>query len=111
MANVTHGSGDHGSHDHHVIPLKTYLSVFGVLIFLTVITVLAAKVDFGAFNAVVAFGIASVKAGLVLSIFMHLKYDNMMNRVIIGTSVFFLLVLWFFSILDIATRISQQSTL
>jgi cytochrome c oxidase subunit 4 len=111
MANTTSGSHDHGSHDHHIIPLKTYLTVFGALIFLTVITVLAAKVDFGAFNAVVAFAIASVKAGLVLSIFMHLKYDNMMNRVIIGTSVFFLLVLWFFCILDIVTRIGQESTL
>lgn len=111
MANIPSGSHDHGSHDHHIIPLKTYLQVFGVLIFLTVITVLATKIDFGAFEAAVAFGIASVKAGYVLAIFMHLKYDNMMNRVIIGTSVFFLLVLWFFSILDIVTRIGQQSTL
>jgi cytochrome c oxidase subunit 4 len=59
----------------------------------------------------VAFGIASVKAALVLGYFMHLKYDNLMNRVIIGSGVFFLLVLWCFSILDISTRLFQQSPL
>lgn len=106
----THGS--HDSHDaHHIIPLPTYYKIFGTLIGLTIVTVLAAKVDFGAFNAVVAFGIASVKAALVLGYFMHLKYDNLMNRVIIGSGVFFLIVLWLFSILDIVTRINNSSPL
>ena len=88
----------HDTHEHHVIPLKTYWTVFAALIVLTGITVGAAQIDFGAMNALVAFGIASVKASLVLGIFMHLKYDNMMNRAIIGSSVFFLLLFWFFSI-------------
>jgi cytochrome c oxidase subunit 4 len=101
----------HGTHEHHFIPLKTYWTVFAALIFLTIITVAAAQIDFGAMNALVAFGIASVKASLVLGIFMHLKYDNMMNRVIIGSGVFFLLLFWFFSIIDIVTRIPQNSTL
>lgn len=105
------GNTSHGAQEHHIIPLKTYLQVFAALIFLTFITVAVTWFDFGAFNAVVAFGIASVKAALVLAYFMHLKYDNMMNRVIIGTGVFFLVVLWFFSILDIVTRVSEQSTL
>ncbi len=110
MANVK--SNDH-SHDteHHFIPLETYLKVFGALIFLTVITVLAAQVDFGALNAIIAFAIASVKAILVLAIFMHLKYDNMMNRVIIASSAFFLLVMYFFCIIDEVTRIVQTSNL
>ncbi len=99
------------SDEHHIIPLPMYFKIFGALIVLTVITVLAAKVNFGAFNAVVAFGIASVKAALVLGYFMHLKYDNLMNRVIIGSGVFFLIVLWFFSILDLGTRVAVESPL
>lgn len=99
------------SDPHHIIPLATYFKIFGALIVLTVVTVGAAQIHFGAFNAVVAFGIASVKASLVLGYFMHLKYDNLMNRVIIGSGVFFLLVLWFFSVLDIGTRILNQSPL
>ena len=105
-----HGHDSHGS-GHHIIPLADYFKVFGALIVLTVITVAASRVDFGAFNTLIAFGIATVKAVLVMAIFMHLKYDNMMNRVIIGSSFLFLLLMWFFCILDIVTRIAQQSTL
>lgn len=115
MATTSHTSDNghvsQGNDEHHIIPLKTYLQIFGILIGLTIVTVLAAKLDFGAFNAVVAFAIASVKAALVLGFFMHLKYDNLMNRVIIGSGVFFLIVLWFFSILDIGTRVLNESPL
>lgn len=110
MAANSHATSAHGAHEQHV-SLRAYWTVFAALIILTVITVGASRIDFGALNAIVAFGIASVKASLVLGYFMHLKYDNMMNRVIIGSSVFFLLILWFFCILDIVTRIPQGSTL
>jgi len=104
-------SGPHTHSEHHIIPISTYLNVFWALIGLTVITVLAARVDFGILNAVVAFGIATGKAVLVLAYFMHLKYDNMMNRVIIGSSVFFLIILYFFCYIDEVTRVIQKSTL
>ncbi len=108
----THDSGQaHGGDEHHIIPLKTYFQIFGILIVLTVVTVGATYIDFGAFNTIIAFAIASVKAALVLGYFMHLKYDNLMNRVIIGSGAFFLIVFWFFSILDIVTRVSAESPL
>ena len=105
MANNNHGT------EHHIIPLQTYYKVFATLIFLTLVTVAASRVDFGAMNAIVAFAIATVKAVLVASIFMHLKYDDKMNRLIIVSAVFFLVVLWFFSILDELTRVVEISTL
>lgn len=101
----------HGNDEHHIIGLPTYFKVFATLICLTIVTVVASRFDFGAFNTVVAFGIASIKAALVLGYFMHLKYDNLMNRVIIGSGVFFLIVLWFFCILDIGTRVFNNSPL
>lgn len=97
--------------EHHIIPFDVYMKVFGTLIVLTVVTVLAARVDFGALNAIVAFGIATVKAVLVLAYFMHLKYDNKLNRVIIASGVFFLIVLYFFCTVDEVTRIVEKSTL
>lgn len=105
MAQKTHDTA------HHVVPLATYLKVFATLIGLTFITVAASRVDFGALNAVVAFGIATIKAVLVMAIFMHLKYDDKLNRVIIGAGFFFLVVMYFFCILDEVTRIAQHSTL
>jgi cytochrome c oxidase subunit IV len=104
-------SGKHGSSTHHVIPLSDYIKVFSALIFLTFITVAASRIDFGALNTIIAFAIATVKAVLVLSIFMHLKYDDKLNTVIIGSSFFFLLLLWFFSMTDIFTRVIQNSVL
>ena len=96
---------------HHLIPLKTYLQVFAALIGMTLVTVAVSRVDFGAWNTIIAFAIATAKAGLVLAYFMHLKYDNMMNRVIIGCAAFFLIVLFFFCTVDETTRVIIKSTL
>jgi cytochrome c oxidase subunit 4 len=60
----------------HVVPVSTFAKVLGALLVLTVITVLAAKVDMGKWNIVGALVIATVKASLVILIFMHGKYEN-----------------------------------
>jgi cytochrome c oxidase subunit 4 len=111
MANAHAHGGEQGHDSHHIVPFATYIKVFATLIFLTFLTVLASRFDFGTFNSIVAFAIATVKALCVALIFMHLKYDDRMNRIIIASAFFFLLVLWFFSILDEMTRIVQHSTL
>ena len=81
------------------------------LVALTVVTVVASRFDFGAMNTIIAILIASVKAGLVLAIFMHLKYDDRLYLVVILTSVFFLIVMYFFSILDFVTRLEVKDIL
>src|SRR5258708_6780198 len=95
----------HDKHEHHIIPLQTYVKVLSVLLVLTVVTVGASRFDFGAMNTVINLGIASVKASLVLAIFMHLKYDDKLYLVVFLTSIFFLIVMYFFSVLDIFTRV------
>lgn len=106
------GHGDHGGEQHHhIIPLSTYIGVFAALLVLTALTVAASHFDFGAMNTVINLGIASIKASLVLAIFMHLKYDDRLYLIVILTSVFFLIVMYFFSILDILTRVVQTSIL
>lgn len=96
---------------HHIIPLKTYLNVAIALFVLTVLTVVFHQMHLGVLAAPVAFLIAAIKASLVLLYFMHLKYDNMMNRVIFGSAFFFLILLYAFSAVDIYTRIKALSTL
>jgi len=98
---------DHHDNEHHIIPLGTYFKVLGALLVLTVLTVAASRFDFGSFNTIINIGIASIKASLVLAIFMHLKYDDRLYLVLILTSVFFLIVMYFFSVLDLFTRIAQ----
>jgi cytochrome c oxidase subunit IV len=98
--------------EHHEITLATHLKVFAALIGLTVLTVITAKgMHFGHFNWVVAFTIATAKAFLVMAYFMHLKYDQKIYKYIIGSSFFFVFLLFFFCVLDILTRIKVVSTL
>lgn len=67
---------DKDDHLGHVVPQKTYRTVFLSLLGLTALTVAIAQFDFGSFNLVVAMLVASVKASLVILFFMHLKYEN-----------------------------------
>ena len=97
-------------HAHHIIPLKTYFKVFGALMVLTVLTVLAAKLDLtqflgdGPWNVILAMIIAIVKSSLVLLFFMHLYYDNRTNLLFFLGSIFFLIVFITFTYFDIAYR-------
>ena len=54
----------------------TYVWVWVGLMILTGITVSVAGMDLGALSISVALIIAGVKSGLVLSYFMHLKYEK-----------------------------------
>ena len=96
---------------NHSVSFKTYLNVLLALLVLTVITVGVAQVDFGRLNTVFAMFVATVKAGLVLMYFMHLKYEEKIYRLIFGSAVFFVIVLYLFSELDIITRVIQDSIL
>lgn len=102
---------EHHFDAYHVTPFNTYIKVFVTLVVLTVITVAAARVDFGWANPIIAFGIASVKAFFVLSYFMHLKHDSILNKAVMLTGFFFLLLLFAICAIDIATRIPVESIL
>lgn len=89
----------------HIVPFKTNLKTFIALVFLTVITALTAHyVDLGWFNLPLAMIIASAKAIVVALWFMHLKYDTVVNRSIILSTLAFLGLLVAFSAIDIFTR-------
>lgn len=90
---------------------RAYLAVLAVLLILTAVTVGIAQIDFGALNALIAMLIASVKGALVLLYFMHLKYDGGIYWTVFGSSVFFVILLYFFSKLDIMTRVIPEAFL
>ena len=96
---------------NHIVPFNVYIKVLSALLVLTVLTVVVAQMDFGFFNVLIAMGIATIKATLVLLFFMHLKYDNRLFPVIFLTGVFFLLVIFLFCEFDIITRIPESSVL
>jgi len=62
--------------DSHIVPYRTFLIVWATLLVLTGVTVAVAQFNLGAFNIWAALGIATCKAGLVVAVFMHLKYEQ-----------------------------------
>lgn len=91
-------------HAHHLVPLSVYVKTIIALLILTVVTVGASYIDFGAGNIFVALGIASLKASLVMMFFMGLKYDHWLNRAVIGSSFVGLFLFFFFCAADLWTR-------
>jgi cytochrome c oxidase subunit 4 len=61
----------------HIVPVKVYNAVFFSLLLLTFITVWAAAQQVGVItHIIVALTIATIKAGIVTLIFMHLQYES-----------------------------------
>jgi cytochrome c oxidase subunit 4 len=79
-----HGSA-HGHHADdgavhvHIASTQFYVGIFLALVFLTIVTVKVSYYDFGPANIVVAMLIATMKASLVATFFMHLRHDKLFN--------------------------------
>jgi cytochrome c oxidase subunit IV len=81
MASPHHHDDHHGI--SHVASIRVLLGTGGSLLLLTLVTVMATKVDFGAnINLGIAMAIAVFKATLVVLFFMHLKYDKLFHSVV-----------------------------
>ncbi len=91
----------HGHGLAHIASVKVLLGTFGALMVLTVLTVLATKIDLGTdMNLVVALLIATVKAALVAMFFMHLRYDKAMHTVAFLAGLLFALLFVSFTLMD-----------
>jgi cytochrome c oxidase subunit 4 len=71
----SHEHAQHGEQGH-VVPVSTFFKVLVALLILTVLTVAVAQINLGKWNIVGALVVASLKASLVILIFMHGKYEN-----------------------------------
>lgn len=89
---------------HHISPLRVYFAVFGSLLVFTALTYLVSFAGLGAAALPVAMLVASVKATLVCTFFMHLKYDERFNLLLFLSSLFFMGVFFMFTMMDITTR-------
>jgi cytochrome c oxidase subunit 4 len=90
--------------DHHIVSPLEYCLVFGALLVGTAITVVAAYIDLGPFNPVIALAIACTKAVIVILFFMHVKYQSRLIKMTVGAGFFTFLVLITMTMCDYVSR-------
>jgi cytochrome c oxidase subunit IV len=92
----------------HIVQKKVYFVIFGLLLVFTVLTYYAAQVNldnvFRGANTVVALTIAVIKATLVVLYFMHVRYSTRLTWVIVAAAIFWLGILFVYTMSDYATR-------
>jgi len=90
--------------------LKIISIVFGILLVLTMITVLVSYVNFGnpLINILIAMLIATLKANLVAAYFMHLRWETKLVKAFAAISMPILLLLIGLDLWDVGTRMFNQ---
>jgi cytochrome c oxidase subunit 4 len=72
------------NHENHISSDFLNWKVLLVLLILTTISILAIKMHLGAYTVALALLLASVKVTIVLTYFMHLKFENLLLRLMVG---------------------------
>jgi cytochrome c oxidase subunit IV len=95
---------DQHSHNVHVVGYGHYILIWAGLMGLTGATVALAGLELGRWIIFTALTIASIKGYLVLSVFMHLKFEDRTFRLFAGVSGLVLLIFIVLTFFDYAFR-------
>jgi cytochrome c oxidase subunit 4 len=104
MSTAQHGHSDDGAVHAHVSSVPFYVAVFLGLLVLTGATVGQSYVDLGKANIILVIVIATLKASLVVTFFMHLKWDNKFNALVFLSTIFFIGVFFAYTLNDTDQR-------
>jgi cytochrome c oxidase subunit 4 len=75
--------------NHHIVPYRTYGLILVLLLVLTGISVAVTQIELSRWATLAALLLASTKSAFVLAVFMHLKFDQRIYKVMV---VFIILV-------------------
>lgn len=67
----------------HITPYSLYAKVLVGLLALTTFTILVPWLNLTAFTVLIALLLASTKAGIVMTYFMHLKLENSLLKILV----------------------------
>jgi cytochrome c oxidase subunit 4 len=88
----------------HISSNRLLWTIFGTLIAMTILTVVAARMDFGVMGTPIALAIAGFKASLVILYFMGVRYNTPLTKVVAATGFLWLLILFGITMGDYLTR-------
>ena len=90
--------------EHHIVTPFQYMLVFGTLLVGTAITVIAAYFDMGPLNPIIALGIATFKAVVVILFFMHVFFQSRLIKMTVIAGFFTFMVLIMMTMSDYISR-------
>jgi cytochrome c oxidase subunit IV len=103
MTTHTAVATEHSADAHHSHrPL--YYKIFGILMVLLILTVVAAALPLGQLNIIVALLIAVIKAALIVMFFMHFKDSDHLTWIVGTATVAWFLILIFMTMNDYLSR-------
>ncbi|MGB9702402.1 MAG: cytochrome C oxidase subunit IV family protein [Candidatus Kapaibacteriota bacterium] len=95
---------ENNNNHSHLIPYGTYFLIWLSLISLTVLTVSVAGIDFGKLALPIALTIAAIKSALVITYFMHIKFDDKIFKVFLFVALATLTAVFVLTLSDVFYR-------
>lgn len=92
------------SQENHIVPFKTHALVLAGLITMTLLSVAATQIHLGTLTVMIALLLATTKASLVLTFFMHLKFDSRFFAFMVTGVMFLIGIVIFITLLDYIYR-------
>jgi len=89
---------------HHIVSYTKLTTVWLVLLALTGLTIWVSRLDLGAYRVWGALAIASLKGGLVIAFFMHMKYEGKLLRWMLFVALLTLAIFIGFTFFDVLYR-------
>lgn len=103
MSEHTTETTAHGAHAHEV-SYGTYIMVWLGLVALTAITVTIAGIHLGSLTLIAALMIAAIKSTLVVSYFMHVRFDNITIKIFIYVCLLVFIIIMILTFSDLSFR-------
>jgi cytochrome c oxidase subunit 4 len=88
----------------HTIEYKTLSIILLMLLFLTLVTISITSIHLGPLTVTVALLIAGTKSYLVLTNFMHLKYESVLLRILVAMVFVLFALIILITFIDYAYR-------
>lgn len=88
----------------HIVPYRTYFIILIALIILTLSSIEITSIELAEYTVAAALVFAVVKSYLVLTYFMHLKYDKRYIKIMVGFVFAIFLVMIVITFLDYLYR-------
>ena len=85
---------------HHIVPYKVYFYILIALLIFTFMSIGITKINLGGYSVLGALIFSTLKSVLVLTWFMHLKFDQPFLRFMVGFVALVFFAVIFITFLD-----------